>query len=310
VVIAMNIAVLGTGKMGSALARRLAGAGFELTVWDRTGDRAKAVGLGRVAASPADAAAEADLVITSLTGPEALRATYLGPGGALEKAHGQLFVEMSTAGPDFEAELAPRIASTGSHLVDATIVGAPPIVEAGEAAILVGGDAADVERARPVLENFGTVRHVGPSGNGARLKLIANSMLAQIMSGAAELQNAGEAAGLDPADVFWILARFAPTLETRRPAYVENQLQPTMFALHDLRKDLDLALGVFHAENAPAPMTAIARELVSQALGEFSDNDIGAIVRLYRRTGRTEAGRGPDGPSIAPTMSAPAADAE
>jgi 3-hydroxyisobutyrate dehydrogenase len=280
---AARITVLGTGKMGSALTRRLAAAGFELTLWDRTADRAKAVGLGRVAASPAEAVDEAEFVISSLTGADALRATYLGPGGAIEKAHGQLFLEMSTAGPEFEAELAPRVASTGSYLVDATIVGAPPIVEKGEAVILVGGDATHVERGRPVLEHFGTVRHVGAAGNGARLKLIANSMLAQVMTGAAELQNAGEAAGLDPEDVFWLLARFVPSLETRRPAFVENELQPTMFALHDLRKDLDLALGVFHAEDAPAPMTALARELVSQAIGEFSDNDIGALVRLFRR---------------------------
>jgi 3-hydroxyisobutyrate dehydrogenase-like beta-hydroxyacid dehydrogenase len=285
---ATRIAVLGTGRMGSALVRRLAAAGFELTLWDRTAERARALGVGHVVATPAEAVAEAEFVVSSLTGPDALRATFLGPRGALETAHGQLFLEMSTAGPDFETELAPLVASTRSHLVDATIVGAPPIVEHGEAAILAGGDAADVERARPILEHLGTVRHVGPPGNGARLKLIANSMLAQIVAGAAELQHAGELAGLDPADVFWILARFAPTLETRRPAFVDNELQPTMFALHDLRKDLDLALGVFHAEDAPAPMTAIARELVSQALGEFFDNDIGAMVRLYRRSPRQE----------------------
>ena len=124
-----RIAVLGTGKMGSALVRRLAGAGFELTLWDRTAARATAVGVGRVAVTPADAVAEAEFVVSSLTGPDALRATFLGPGGALESAHGQLFLEMSTAGPAFEAELAPRVGSTGSHLVDATIVGAPPIVE-------------------------------------------------------------------------------------------------------------------------------------------------------------------------------------
>ena len=284
---AAKITVLGTGKMGSALARRLAAAGFELTLWDRTADRAQAVGLGRVATSPAEAVAEAAFVISSLTGPEALRATYLGPQGALEGAHGQLFLEMSTAGPDFEAELAPHVASAKSRLVDAPIVGAPPIVEQGQAVILVGGGAQDYELARPILEHFGTVRHVGPLGNGARLKLIANSMLAQIVTGAAELQNAGELAGLDPGDVFWILARFAPSLETRRPAYVANERQPTMFALHDLRKDLDLALSVFHAEDAPAPMTAIARELVSQGLADFSDDDIGAMVRLYRGAGRS-----------------------
>ena len=280
---ATRIAVLGTGKMGSALARRLAGARVELTLWDRTADRAIALGLGRVAASPAEAAREAEFVISCLTGPEAVRGTYLGPGGALAMAHGQLFIEMSTAGPDVEAELRPVVAASGSHLVDATIVGAPLIVERGEAAILIGGDSADVERARPILEQFGTVRHVGRPGNGERLKLVANSMLALVTAGAAELQHAGEAAGLDAGDVFWILVRMAPSLEVRRPAYVDRELQATMFALHDLRKDLDLALELFHEEDAAMPMTALAREVVGLALVDDSDHDIGAVVRLYRR---------------------------
>ena len=280
---AIRIAVLGTGKMGSALARRLAGAGAELTLWDRTADRATALGLGRVAASPADAVRDAEFVLSSLTGPEAVRGTYLGPDGAIAGAHGQLFIEMSTAGPDAEVELRPSVAAAGAHLVDATIVGAPPIVERGEAAILIGGDSVDVERARPILEHLGTVRHVGRPGNGARLKLVANSMLALVTAGAAELQQAGQSAGLDPGDVFWILARMAPSLEVRRPAYVAGELQATMFALHDLRKDLDLALELFHAEDAPVPMTALAREVVGLALVDDADHDIGAIVRLYRR---------------------------
>ena len=288
---ATRIAVLGTGRMGAALARRLAGAGAELTLWDRTAARATALGLGRVAPSPAEAAREAEFVISCLTGPEAVRGTYLGPGGALAEAHGQLFIEMSTAGPDVEAELRPLVTAAASHLVDATIVGAPLIVERGEAAILIGGDSADVERARPILEHLGTVRHVGRPGNGARLKLVANSMLALVISGAAELQQAGESAGLDPADVFWILVRMAPSLEVRRPAYVDRELQATMFALHDLRKDLDLALELFHAEDAPVPMTALAREVVGLGLIDDSDHDIGAVVRLYRRPRADSADR-------------------
>ena len=74
-----------------------------------------------------------------------------------------------------------------------------------------------------------------------------------------------------------------PSLEVRRPAYVEGELQTTMFALHDLRKDLDLALELFHEEDSPVPMTALARELVGLALVDHSDHDIGAITRLYRR---------------------------
>jgi len=280
---AVRIAVLGTGRMGSALARRLAGGGAELALWDRTTDRATALGLGRVAASPAEATRDAEFVISSLTGPQAVRATYLGPDGALAAADSQLFIEMSTAGPDVEAELRPMVGATGSHLVDATIVGAPPIVERGEAAILIGGESADVERARPILEPLGAVRHVGRPGNGARLKLVANSMLALVTAGAAELQHGGESAGLDPGDVFWILERMVPSLAVRRPAYVEGELQPTMFALHDLRKDLDLALEMFHAEDSPVPLTALAREVVGLALGDHSDHDIAAIVRLYRR---------------------------
>ena len=278
-----RVAILGTGKMGSAIAAGLAEAGFELTLWNRTKERALALGIGRVADSPALATRDADVVISSLTGPDAVRAAYLGPAGALGAAEGTIFVEMSTAGPDVEAELQPLIARAGSQLVDATIVGAPPVVEQGEAAILVGGAAADVERARPILAHLGTVRHVGQAGNGARLKLVANSALAIVVAGAAELQHAGEAAGLDPGDVFWILARTVPSLEVRRPAYVDGELQTTMFAMHDLRKDLDLALGLFHADDAPVPMTAIARELIGLALVEYSDQDIGAIARLYDR---------------------------
>ena len=116
-------------------------------------------------------------------------------------------------------------------------------------------------------------------------------MLALVTAGAAELQHAGDTAGLDPGDVFWILARMAPSLEVRRPAYVEGELQATMFALHDLRKDLDLALGLFHAEDAPVPMTALARELVGLALVDDSDHDIGAITRLYRRARADPADR-------------------
>jgi 3-hydroxyisobutyrate dehydrogenase len=170
-------------------------------------------------------------------------------------------------------------------------VGAPPIVERGEAAILMGGESADVERVTPILEHLGTVRHVGRPGNGARLKLVANSMLALVTAGAAELQEAGGSAGLDPGDIFWILARMVPSLEVRRPAYVDGELQATMFALHDLRKDLDLALELFHAEDAPVPLTALARELVGLALVDNSDRDIGAIVRLYRPARAEPAGR-------------------
>jgi 3-hydroxyisobutyrate dehydrogenase-like beta-hydroxyacid dehydrogenase len=269
--------------MGSAIAERLAEAGFELTLWNRTKERALALGIGRVADSPALAMRDADVVISSLTGPDAVRAAYLGPAGALDAAEGTLFVEMSTAGADLVAVLAEEVAKAGGRLVDAPILGAPPVVRDGRAAILVGGDERDVGLARPVLEALGTVRHVGPLGSGARLKLVANSMLADLILAAAELQVAGESSGLDPADVFWVLARLAPVIAARRPGFVEDRHEPTLFALRDLRKDLDLAIALFGQSAVQAPLTLKAQALVAAAASQDGELDITAVVRPYRQ---------------------------
>jgi 3-hydroxyisobutyrate dehydrogenase len=266
--------------MGSTLARRLTD--LEPTLWNRTRTRAEQVGVGHVVDTPADAVRDADIIITSLTGAEAVRATFGGPTGALKGAHGQIFVEMSTSGPDVLTEIEPQIAATGSVLIDAPIVGAPTLVMRGEAAILVGGAERDVDRVRPVLERFGEVRHVGPLGSGSRLKLVANSMLGTVTTAAAELQIAGEAAGLGADHVFWVLARLVPSLEMRRAGYLEGRHEPTLFALRDLLKDLNLALELFHRSSATVPVTAVVREMVGQADARVPDVDITGVITTYR----------------------------
>ena len=281
-----RVAVLGTGKMGSAIATRISAAGFEVVVWNRTRSKAEALGLGQVVETPAEAVRHADIVISSLTGPEAVLAAYEGPAGALSAGKGKSFVEMSTAGPDLVATLAAAVAAAGGTLVDAPIVGAPPLVRAGEAGILAGGADADVALVSGVLAELGTVRHVGPLGSGARLKLVANSMLADVVLAAAELQVAGEGTGLDPADVFWVLARIAPALEARRAGYLHDRHTPTMFALRDLRKDLGLALPLFGRSSARTPLTRSASELVNVVAAATPDLDISAVIRPYRQIGR------------------------
>jgi 3-hydroxyisobutyrate dehydrogenase-like beta-hydroxyacid dehydrogenase len=279
---AARIAILGTGKMGSAIAGRLADSGFKITLWNRTRERAEALGIGTVAESPAAAVRDVDVVISNLTGPEAVLSTYLGPDGAASAAADKLFIEMSTAGPDLLPSLAAEIAAAGGRLVDAPILGAPPVMRAGQAAILVGGDDLDVGRADPILSVLGTVRHVGPLGSGARLKLVANSMLADVVLAAAELQVAGEQAGLQPDDVFWVLGRMAPLLAARRKGIVEDRHEPTLFALRDLRKDLDLAVGLFEPSEIRTPLTAQARQLVAAAASRDGNLDITAVERRYR----------------------------
>lgn len=275
-----RIALLGTGKMGSAIARRLDDAGFDVVVWNRTRSRAEALGLGQVASTPAEASRDADVVISSLTGADALRAAYLGADGAIAGANGQLFIDMSTAGPDIDAELASAIEPSGARFVEAPILGSPTVVAAGGAAILLGADAGDAERAISVLGAVGAVRRVGPVGHASRLKLVANSMLADVIEAAAELQVAGEAASLDPDDVFWVLERLVPSLEGRRAGLIGANHTPAQFALRDLRKDIDLALSVFGESRMP--MTREAAQLVGAAAASTPDLDITAVALPYR----------------------------
>jgi 3-hydroxyisobutyrate dehydrogenase-like beta-hydroxyacid dehydrogenase len=294
-----RVAILGTGKMGSAIAGRLAEVGFELTIWNRTRERAEALGIGSVADTPAAAVRGVDVVISNLTGPEAVRSTYLGPDGAVSEGAGKLFIEMSTAGPDLLPKLATDVTAGGGRLVDAPILGAPPVMRAGQATILIGGPDLDVRLAEPVLKMLGTVRHVGPLGSGARLKLVANSMLADIVLAAAELQVAGERAGLRPDDVFWVLERMAPLLTARRDGIVEDRHEPTLFALRDLRKDLDLAVELFGRSEAESPLTVEARRLVGAAAGTYGDQDITAVARPYRDVARAPGAEARSARSVA-----------
>ncbi|HEY4025159.1 MAG TPA: NAD(P)-binding domain-containing protein, partial [Candidatus Dormibacteraeota bacterium] len=153
----MNVALLGTGKMGTAIARRLAAAGHDLTLWNRTRERARAVGVGRVADTAAEAAVPADVVLSILYDAASVREVY----GGLDPRQGQVFVEMSTAGPEVAEELAPRLAAAGAELLAAPILGTIPAIEQATARILVGGDAAAFERVRPVLAAFGRPEMVG-----------------------------------------------------------------------------------------------------------------------------------------------------
>ena len=277
----MRVAILGTGKMGGAMARRLNSAGHELTLWNRTRERAEALGMGKVAATPAEAVKDAEVVISSLTDAGAVRAAYLGDEGAAGAAGKQVFVEMSTAGPDVIVEIRRQIESAGANFIEAPVIGSVPAVEAGTLIVLAAGDEAAVERARPVIQALGEIRRVGDPGSAAKLKLVANTMLAGVSALAAELQAAGTAAGLDPDDVFWVLSRFAPLLNARKAGFVEHRYQPVMFAVRDLVKDLRLATDVYQKARAATPLARATKELYERAAQSAGDLDISAIASLY-----------------------------
>lgn len=279
----MRVAILGTGKMGGAMARRLKATGHELTLWNRTRSRAEALGVGSVAATPAEAAAHADVVISMLTDANAVRAAYLGSSGAAGGAEGKVFVEMSTAGPDIAEELAQSIERAGGRFVEAPVLGSIGAVESGTLVIFAAGREAAIEHAGAVLKDLGEVRFVGDIGSAASLKLVANSMLADVGALAAELQSAGTAAGLNPEDVFWVLSRIAPVLNARKAGFVEHRYEPVTFALRDAVKDLRLALDLYERTGAATPLTKAVKELYERAARTAGELDMSAIATLYDR---------------------------
>jgi 3-hydroxyisobutyrate dehydrogenase-like beta-hydroxyacid dehydrogenase len=274
-----TVAILGTGKMGGAMARRLAASEFDVILWNRTPDKAAALHVGRVAATPADAVRDAQVVISSLTNESAIREVYLGDAGALSSAAGKLLIEMSTAGPEIIEELGRDAVARGARLLEAPVVGSVPAVESGKLLILVAGEGADLDTARPVLERLGDLLYVGRRGNAQRLKLIANSMLGITGTAAAELLAAGTALGLEREQVFSILVRFAPGLGARERGFLHDEHTPTMFAVRDLLKDLDLGLKAYGGAGVATPLVRDARERYAAAMAESADLDISAVIR-------------------------------
>ena len=273
----MNVALLGTGKMGAAIARRLAGAGLEPVLWNRTLDRARAVGVGRVAGTAAEAADSAEVVLSILYDASALREVYAG----LRPRAGQVFVEMSTAGEDVPDELARPIESAGAELLAAPILGSLPAIEQASALILVGGDPAAFTRVQPVLAAFGQPEHAGTRRDAAALKLLSNAMLHVATLAAAELMATGRRAGLDEAAVFRLLCRTVPYLQARSRGYLERVHDRPMFELSGAVKDQGLALALGRAHGAAMPLLAVSRELFAMAEPEHGREEMTAVIERY-----------------------------
>jgi len=280
-----KVAVLGTGKMGGAIARRLHAAGFDISVWDRTKSKAESLQVGRVVDSPADAARGADVLITMVTGPQALRDVYFGPSGVFAASADSTIVDMSTVGPAAARELADAAELHGAKLVEAPVIGSTPAVNSGTLLILAGAALIeDLDRVRPVLQQLGEVHYVGDVGSAATLKLVANSFLGIVSAGAAELMAAGTAQGLEPEQVFTVLSRVAPGLKVREAGFVRNIHEPAMFAVRDILKDLDLGLALYQRASgarSKVPLTAITRDLFAAVASRAPDLDISAIVTAY-----------------------------
>ena len=211
---AQRVAILGLGTMGIGMAKNLLKAGFSVAAYNRT--RAKAeplVGEGAIIAdTPAEAAREADVILSMLAEEDASRATWTGKHGALAGAKpGAILVESSTVTPAWIAELAKLAAERQLDLLDAPVTGSRVQADGGQLIFLTGGDAAVLERARPVLAAMSKdIVHLGPSGSGARMKLVNNFLCGVQVASLAEGLAWIERSGLDPEKAISFLKTAAP----------------------------------------------------------------------------------------------------
>ena len=285
-----RVALIGLGLMGSGMARRLLGAGFPLTVWNRNPERAKALAAdgAHVAATPREAAARADVVLSMVADDAASRAVWLGDHGALAGAtRGAVLVESSTLTVGWIGQLFREVAARGCELLDAPVTGSKPHAASGELVFLVGGSAAALETARPVLTAMSrAILHVGATGRGALLKLVNNFMCGVQAASLAEALALIERSGLDRAKSLELLTTGAPgsplvkTLSARMTArdYTPN------FLLRLMAKDLTYALGEGRRYGLALSTVASALEVVDQAVAAGNgEEDFSALVEPLRR---------------------------
>jgi 3-hydroxyisobutyrate dehydrogenase-like beta-hydroxyacid dehydrogenase len=285
-----RVAVVGLGAMGSRIARRFLEAGHELTVWNR--DAAKAEPLVAAGASaaqtPAEAARQAEAVVTMVADPEALAAVTEGPDGAAAGLlRGSVLVQMSTVGPRSLERLAAVVPEPS--LLDAPVLGSIGEVEAGSLRIFAGGQAELVERSTPLLETLGTVLRVGPVGAGTAAKLVANSTLVGVVGLLGEALALGTALGL-PAEVAFDVLEATPLGEQakrRRPAF-ESGEYPPRFSLSLARKDADLILDAAAQRELDLRLATAAREWLADAerSGRGADDYSAVLAEIVSRAPR------------------------
>jgi 3-hydroxyisobutyrate dehydrogenase-like beta-hydroxyacid dehydrogenase len=290
----MHISLLGCGLMGTPMARRLLAAGWPLTVWNRTPAKAQALQSfgAQLAHTPAQAVARADVVITMLEDGAAVQHVLFStdatqPGAAQGLRPGTLVADMSSILPEQAQQHARQLEALGVQMVDAPVSGGTVGAEAGTLAIMAGGDVADVERARPVLQALGRVVHVGPTGSGQLAKL-ANQMIVGITIGAvAEALLLAQRGGADMAKVREALrGGFAESriLEVHGQRMVDADFAKRgslAIQLKDLRNALHTAQGLAF----DAPITTQLAELYAQAAAHgFAELDqSGLFCELQQR---------------------------
>jgi 3-hydroxyisobutyrate dehydrogenase/2-hydroxy-3-oxopropionate reductase len=292
-----RVGFIGLGKMGRPMALNLVGAGFETTVYNRSRATAEAVGEegARVADSPHEVAASADVVITMVADEAAVESVYRGAAGALSAARrGQVFVEMSTIGPVAVRSFGEAVAATGAQMIDCPVSGSVPAATDGTLLALIGGPDEAVDRAAPVLDALCRARmHLGPLGSGAAMKVIVNALIGVTNLAVSEGLVLAECLGIERETAYDVLASSAissPFVQYKRDAFLDPDSADVFFSVELMQRDLDLALSLAREAKTPLFAGAVASESLSLAAAAgFGGDDLNRVADVLRelRVGAT-----------------------
>jgi 3-hydroxyisobutyrate dehydrogenase-like beta-hydroxyacid dehydrogenase len=289
------VGFIGLGIMGSRQAANLARAGFELTVYNRTRERAEAWAAehgGHVAATPRELAERSDVVITMVVDGGQVEALLLGDDGALAGARPEaLFVDMSTIAPADARRLGATLAERGHGFVDAPVTGSAPKAQDGTLTIMAGGSETDVARARPLFEAMGElIVHVGEIGRGQQVKVISNAVAAVNCATLAQALVVARREGVDLERLLEVMGAGAASstmLQLKGGPMLAHDFEP-LFKLEHMLKDVIFCLEEARSAGAAFPFAALAGELYAAGAGRgLGERDFAAVLEVAESISET-----------------------
>jgi 3-hydroxyisobutyrate dehydrogenase len=281
-----SIGFIGLGHMGSHMAQRLLDAGYQLTVYDRTKEKAKALRQqgAQGAETPRDLAVTCQVVMACVTDDQAQHDVMFGPDGALAGTHaGSVMIDLSTVSPDASRRLSQAAKEKQVPMIDAAVSGSVPQVDQGSLVIFVGGERTTYEQCKPLLDVLGTKSFsMGASGMGTTMKLVVNTLLGLGMQALAEAIALGEKAGVEKELLLDVLGQTA-VLTPGQKSKLENvkrEEYPTNFALSLMHKDFRLVLSQAYDLSVSMPATAASQQMYTAALAKGMDEDFSIMIKF------------------------------
>ncbi len=281
-----GLGFIGMGHMGSHMVQRLLDAGYQVTVYDRTKEKAKALGQrgAQVAETPKELAANCQVVLACVTNDEAQHDVMFGPEGTLAGVHaGSIIIDLSTVSPDASRRLYQAAKEQGVSMIDAAVSGSVPQVDQGSLVIFVGGEQETYQQCKPILDVLGHNSFLmGASGMGTTMKLVVNTLLGLGMQALAEAIALGEKAGLEKGLLLDVLGQTAVLTAGQKSKLdnVRREQYPTNFALSLIHKDLSLVLSQAYDLSVSMPTTAAAQQMSSAAMAKGMDADFSIMIQF------------------------------